>query len=391
MENHSETTASATSATESTATCTATCTTEAFPIHPSAAISISAATGELQRSLSESNGSSTANRVVNVDALQNVLKIIINQVNGLSNNLSAMKDSVRCSFDNVRSRDDKLNERLTELYDNCVTVNEIKAWRDEYNDRSLSLENKIEKSSTLIDAVHAENQELKSRWDEQIERMKNHLDLLEQHPSHSVSHSTEISENNDIDNTISRHSDDFQTDSIKTDIDELFDLFYDLDCRVIECEQYPRRENLIISGIPACVQQNDLESTVINIVQQMGFNIGPRDISACHRLGRARNGYPARVIVRFVNRKIVDFCLSNKRKLSELRGVLRMNLRFFESLCGSNEETLKLCNKLKDNGDIHNFFIRNGFVKVVVDEGDNPWRIPHPRVLRNEFSIPVDR
>ena len=385
-------------------TTSATCTTEAVQIHPSDAISISSTIGGIQRSLSESNAPSDVNRTVNIDALHNVLKIIINQVNGLSNKLSALKDNVKSSFEAVSERDTKFNERLTELYDNCCTFNEAKSWRDGHNDRLLDLESKIDISSTQINAFREENRELKSQWTAQIERMKSHLDLLEQNESRSVSHSTDISDNNDVNNdtnnitdhshstnSISRHSDDVLTDSLKGDIDELYDMFYDLDCRVIECEQYPRRENLIISGIPACVQQNELESTVINIVQELGFNIGPRDVSACHRLGRGRNGFPPRVIVRFVNRKIVDFCLSNKKRLSELRGVLRMNIRFFESLCGSNEESLKLCNKLKESGDIHNFFIRNGFLKVVVEEGDNPWRIRHPNVLRNEFSIPEDR
>ena len=162
-----------------------------------------------------------------------------------------------------------------------------------------------------------------------------------------------------------------------------------MDCRVIECEQYPRRENLIISGIPACVSQKELQSTVINIVRELDLAIGPGDISACHRLGRGRNGYPARVIVRFVNRQIVEFCLTNKKRLSELRGALRMNLRFYESLCSKNEETLRLCNSLQENDQIKYYFIRNGFVKIVINEGDDPLRISHPQVLRNKFSIPA--
>lgn len=390
MDEHSGSTTSVTNTTSTTAV--------DVSIHPSVAISVSSVSGGLQRSLSDSSDANDVTRTVNVDALQNVLQIIINQVNGLASNLSTMKDNVKRSFDEVSARDIKFNEQLTELIDNCSTYNEVKIWSAEFNERFTNLEEKFESSSTIL---RAENSELKSQWTEQIERMKTHLDLLEQLSDHSGSHSTETSGNIDINiNAInesspsingnaSRHSDDVFTDSIRTDIDELFDIFHDLDTRVIECEQYPRRENLIISGIPACVSQNELESTVINIIQELGFQIGPRDVSACHRLGRGRNGHPARVIVRFVNRKIVDFCLTNKKRLSELRGVLRMNLRFFESLCARNEETLKLCNKLKDNGDINHFFIRNGFVKVVVEEGDSPWRISHPHVLRNEFSIPV--
>ena len=132
------------------------------------------------------------------------------------------------------------------------------------------------------------------------------------------------------------------------------------------------------------MNQRELQDTVLNIVNELGCSIGRRDISACHRLGRGRN---ARVIVRFVNRQIVDFCLMNKKRLGELRGVLRMNLRFYESLCGKNEETLKQCKALQENGQIKSYFIRNGFVKVVVEEGDDPWKICHPQELRS-ISVP---
>ena len=44
--------------------------------------------------------------------------------------------------------------------------------------------------------------------------------------------------------------------------DEIYNLqenLFDVDCRLIEVEQYSRRENLIISGIPDSVPQRDLE------------------------------------------------------------------------------------------------------------------------------------
>ena len=385
-------------------------------IHPSIAFSFGGCppVGGL-RSLSDSCVSSdVSTAIVNIDALQKVLQIIIKQVNALSNNLSGMKDNVTRSFHNITTRDTHFEAKITDLIANCSTVNEVQSWCNSYNAKLVTMEKKMEISSSMLQTenhdlnaklvnleqkmdnstnlLRAENQELKTQWAEQIERMKSHLDLLEQQSSHADSHSTELDVNSENDNSQriysnrdSQHSDDVFNKSTSADIEELFDMLYDLDCRVIECEQYPRRDNLIISGIPACVKQNELESTVLNIIRELGFNIGPADVSACHRLGRGRNGHPARVIVRFVNRKVVDFCLTNKRRLAELRRVLRMNLRFYESLCSRNEETLKLCYELKDNGDIHDFFIRNGFLKVIETEGDNPVRINHPQELRNMF------
>ena len=44
---------------------------------------------------------------------------------------------------------------------------------------------------------------------------------------------------------------------------DLEDNFYNFECRAIESEQYSHRENLIISSIPASVNQVALESKVL--------------------------------------------------------------------------------------------------------------------------------
>ena len=123
----------------------------------------------------------------------------------------------------------------------------------------------------------------------------------------------------------------------------------ELDMRLIECEQYSRRESLVISGIPEAITQNQLESTVIDILSYSGLNVGPRDISACHRLFKhPRSKFPAKVVVRFCNRKVVNICLEHRDILQQKAFKnLRLNLRFYESLCSKNEETLRICNWLR--------------------------------------------
>ena len=54
--------------------------------------------------------------------------------------------------------------------------------------------------------------------------------------------------------------------------DELYDQMYSLDCRIIRMEQYSRRESLVISGIPDCVPQAELEVTVLRILKSIGVN-----------------------------------------------------------------------------------------------------------------------
>ena len=49
------------------------------------------------------------------------------------------------------------------------------------------------------------------------------------------------------------------------DIDNIYENLYEMDCRISQNNQYSWRENLIITGIPNAVHQQDLESTVLNI------------------------------------------------------------------------------------------------------------------------------
>ena len=69
---------------------------------------------------------------------------------------------------------------------------------------------------------------------------------------------------------------------------------------------------------------------------------------------------------------------------------LKLNLRFFESLCGKNEETRRICKWLSQDQRIHDHYLRNGFVKVVFNENDRPKKIKHPEILRKKFEIPAD-
>ena len=73
--------------------------------------------------------------------------------------------------------------------------------------------------------------------------------------------------------------------------------------------------------------------------------------------------FPTKTIVRFTNRKVVEFCLRDR--LYDKKGELKMNLRFCENLCQANEEIVRECYKLKKDGLMEDYFIRNGFVKIV--------------------------
>ena len=87
-----------------------------------------------------------------------------------------------------------------------------------------------------------------------------------------------------------------------------------------------------------------------------------------------------------MNRKAVEFCLANREQLIRNKQKLKMNLRFYENLCESNEMTIRYCGKLKQSGKIHNFFLRNGFVKIIEAEDEKPKKIHHPDDLFQQFE-----
>ena len=75
-------------------------------------------------------------------------------------------------------------------------------------------------------------------------------------------------------------------------------------------EQYSRRNNIELAGIPNSIKDNVLEETIINICKEDRIDISPMDIEVCQRLplsnaqaNKDPNHYK-RVIVKFINRKL---------------------------------------------------------------------------------------
>ena len=54
-------------------------------------------------------------------------------------------------------------------------------------------------------------------------------------------------------------------------------------------EQYERKNNLEITGIPDSVPQRDLENKVVDILNATGVNVSNDDFEDCHRIGKSLN------------------------------------------------------------------------------------------------------
>ena len=142
--------------------------------------------------------------------------------------------------------------------------------------------------------------------------------------------------------------------------------------------QYSRRECLELAGIPSTVGHDELEGKVVDILNKVGSNIDNDKIEACHRI----SGNNDRVIIKFSRRKDCQHVLSVKRDLKKLNMDevgLPENCKVFinQSLCSYYKLLWSKSKKLHSMGKIHNFFISNGTVKVIINEGSSPLSITH--------------
>ena len=54
-------------------------------------------------------------------------------------------------------------------------------------------------------------------------------------------------------------------------------------------EQYGRRNNLEITGIPDDISDENLEEKVIQVLSEIQVNVSSSDVEACHRIGKSKN------------------------------------------------------------------------------------------------------
>ena len=157
-----------------------------------------------------------------------------------------------------------------------------------------------------------------------------------------------------------------------------------LERNITTTNQYCRRENLIIDGIPDYVSQANLENVCLEIIHGIGFlPVGNYEVVGCHRLKKTENDATAPTIIRFINRKVPEFCKRNKWRLKTL-DYYSWNLSFREDLCVANQAIYTQCEDLKRRGYLKKVFTHNGFVKVAVDQ-ERPMKLSHMKDVSDLF------
>ena len=154
-------------------------------------------------------------------------------------------------------------------------------------------------------------------------------------------------------------------------------------------EQYGRRNNIEISGIPDSVEDNCLEEKVISVFSSIGIVVNSNDIEACHRIGKSRNR-SKKTIVRFTNRKFAKQALYNRKKLKKVdKSILGVNNDVFvnENLTPNNNKIAYNCRKLKRQDLISKTYTVNGTVHLISSniKGGKPIQVLHMETLFNLF------
>jgi len=120
--------------------------------------------------------------------------------------------------------------------------------------------------------------------------------------------------------------------------------------------QYGRRNNVEISGIPNDINDSQLEDSVINIYKELDIDLVKDDIEACHRLPPPRKTPNAikKVIVRFTNRKLAESAIKRKRIFNNgITHYFNYNLnRFYQKLAWQ-------CRRLKNGSLINSYSYKN--------------------------------
>ena len=171
----------------------------------------------------------------------------------------------------------------------------------------------------------------------------------------------------------------------KTDDDQ----FVEVERDTAELQQYIRRNNIEIAGIPDSVKQNNLEEQVIKIAKAVNVEISSNDIEACHRLNASRyQKGPKRTIVRFVNRKHAEKLLKRAKQFGTHKVLEKANLsnKIFinNNLCSYYRFLWGKVKALYERHVIDSFWVFNGVINLrFADNKGETMKVTHI----NELSI----
>lgn len=113
--------------------------------------------------------------------------------------------------------------------------------------------------------------------------------------------------------------------SCKVNIESLDKRLLRMEEALDEQEQYTRRNNIRVYGVPEAKKENTSELFVDLCREKLKINITNNDLDCCHRLA-GKEGASKPIIVRFVRRDIRNKIYNEKRKLKGTKIVITEDL-----------------------------------------------------------------
>lgn len=101
---------------------------------------------------------------------------------------------------------------------------------------------------------------------------------------------------------------------LRTAVDGLKRENHDLQHKLNDNENYQRRENIRISGIPEKSSESPVK-VVSEFFRKNGFDVDDKELHVVHRVGKRDSVKPRPFIVRFFNRNIRNKIIRDRRKL----------------------------------------------------------------------------
>ena len=140
-------------------------------------------------------------------------------------------------------------------------------------------------------------------------------------------------------------------------------------------DQYNRRNNIEIQGIPSDISDDSLENKVIEMLVEAHIVATKSDIEDCRRLGNGST------IVRFVNRKFCNDILGKKFDLH--KNIYKSKLSFAndtkiyvsENLNPYNQRLAWKCRELKRAKNIHKVWSMKDVIKIRRSPNERPYSI----------------
>ena len=160
-------------------------------------------------------------------------------------------------------------------------------------------------------------------------------------------------------------------------VNQLQEKIISIESKSNSVEQYGGRNNTEINGILNSISDDNLESTVVNVLSKAtNVHVTPHDIEACHRIGKSK-----KTILRFINRKHCKCALVNRKKLksfnSESIGLPNVKLYFNENLTEYNNTLAFYGCKLKRAGLINSTYTLISTVHIFRTVGERPIKVFH--------------